>query len=101
MAINILKPDLIMIAGICAVISFLVTYLAMPRLIKKLNDAKIVGKDIHKPSQPKVAEMGGIGILLGFIIGLFVAIYLYPTLQFTLVITLLVNRPADEITDMR
>jgi len=40
MAINILKPDLIMIAGICAVISFLVTYLAMPRLIKKLNDAK-------------------------------------------------------------
>jgi len=49
-----------------------------------------VGKDIHKPSQPKVAEMGGIGILLGFIIGLFVAIYLYPTLQFTLVITLLV-----------
>jgi len=90
MAINILKPDLIMIAGICAVISFLVTYLAMPRLIKKLNDAKIVGKDIHKPSQPKVAEMGGIGILLGFIIGLFVAIYLYPTLQFTLIITLLV-----------
>ncbi|HPX77866.1 MAG TPA: multidrug transporter, partial [Methanobacterium sp.] len=46
MVLNILKPDLIMIACICAVVSFFITYLAMPRLIKKLQDAKIVGKDI-------------------------------------------------------
>lgn len=90
MVLTILKQDLIMISSICAIIGFFITYLAMPRLIRKLNDAKIVGKDIHKPSQPQVAEMGGIGILLGFISGLFVAIYLYPTLQFTLIITMLV-----------
>lgn len=90
MAFDILKPDLIFISSICAIIGFIVTCLAMPRLIKKLQDAEIVGNDLHKPSKPKVAEMGGIGILLGFIIGLFAAIYLYPTLQFTLIITLLV-----------
>lgn len=90
MLFDILKPDLIIISSICAIISFSITYITMPRLIKKLQDADIVGKDLHKPDQPKVAEMGGIGILLGFIIGLFVAIYLYPKLQFTLIITLLV-----------
>ncbi|HTX61160.1 MAG TPA: multidrug transporter [Methanobacterium sp.] len=90
MAANILNQNLILISSICGVVAFMVTYLAMPRLIKKLQEARIVGKDIHKPSQPKVAEMGGIGILLGFIIGLFVAIYLYPTLQFSLIITMLV-----------
>lgn len=90
MAINILNQDLILISTICGAVAFIVTYLVMPRLIKKLQDAEIVGKDIHKPNKPKVAEMGGIGILSGFIIGLFVAIYLYPQLQFTLIITLLV-----------
>ena len=90
MALNVLNQDLILISSICGVVAFMITYLAMPRLIKKLQDAEIVGKDIHKPSKPKVAEMGGIGILFGFIIGLFVAIYLYPKLQFTLIITLLV-----------
>ena len=90
MAYVILNQNLILISSICGVVAFLTTFLVMPRLIKKLNDADIVGKDIHKPKQPKVAEMGGIGILLGFIIGLFVAIYIYPQLQFTLIITLLV-----------
>lgn len=90
MAYVILNQNLILISSICGVVAFLTTFLVMPRLIKKLNDADIVGKDIHKPKQPKVAEMGGIGILLGFIIGLFVAVYIYPNLQFTLIITLLV-----------
>lgn len=90
MAFSILNLDLIVISGICGMVAFLLTYLSMPRLIKKLQDAEIVGKDVHKPSQPLVAEMGGIGILFGFIIGLFVAIYLYPKLQFTLIITLVV-----------
>lgn len=91
MALEILQyQDLIIISSLCGIIAFLTTFLAMPRLIKKLQEAEIVGKDIHKPSKPEIAEMGGIGILLGFIIGLFVAIYLYPTLQFTLIITLLV-----------
>jgi UDP-N-acetylglucosamine--dolichyl-phosphate N-acetylglucosaminephosphotransferase len=62
----------------------------MPRLIKKLRDAEIVGTDIHKTSKPIVAEMGGIGILFGFTIGIFFGIYFYPELQFQFIISLLV-----------
>ncbi|MDI9624506.1 MAG: multidrug transporter [Methanothermobacter sp.] len=62
----------------------------MPRLIKKLRNANIVGKDIHKISKPMVAEMGGIGILFGFIIGMFIAICTFPKLHYELIVTLLV-----------
>ncbi len=92
-----MDPNLILIyqkillsSGVCGLVAFLVTFLSMPRLIKKLKAAEIVGKDIHKPSKPLVAEMGGIGILFGFIIGIFLGIYFYPNLQFQLIITLLV-----------
>ena len=35
------------IALICGLLSFFVTRLSMPRIIKKLEDADIVGKDNH------------------------------------------------------
>ena len=38
----------------------------MPHLIRRLENANIVGKDIHKSLKPIVAEMGGLGILFGF-----------------------------------
>ena len=82
--------SLILISSICGLVAFLVTFLSMPRLIKKLKDAEIVGTDIHKTSKPRVAEMGGIGILFGFTIGLFLGIYFYPELQYQFVISLLV-----------
>ena len=86
----LLYQNLFLTSAICALVAFLVTFLSMPRLIKKLKAADIVGRDIHKPSKPAVAEMGGIGILFGFIIGIFLGIYFYPELQFQLTITLLV-----------
>ena len=93
MALTLLSSDYqnyLLIYSICGIVAFLTTYLVMPRLIKKLEDAAIVGKDIHKPKKPIVAEMGGVGILFGFIIGMFLAIYLYPNPQFSLIITVLV-----------
>ncbi len=93
MAAPLLSPDyqnFLLIYSICGIVAFLTTYLVMPRLIKKLEDAAIVGKDIHKPKKPIVAEMGGIGILFGFTIGMFLAIYLDPRPEFPLIITLLV-----------
>jgi UDP-N-acetylglucosamine--dolichyl-phosphate N-acetylglucosaminephosphotransferase len=86
----LLYQNLFLTSAVCALVAFLVTFLSMPRLIKKLKAADIVGRDIHKPSRPAVAEMGGIGILFGFIIGIFLGIYFYPELQFQLTITLLV-----------
>lgn len=62
----------------------------MPRLIRKLEKANIIGKDIHKTAKPIVAEMGGIGILFGFIIGIFAGIYLHPIITFQLTVVLVV-----------
>jgi UDP-N-acetylglucosamine--dolichyl-phosphate N-acetylglucosaminephosphotransferase len=84
------SQSLITISSICGLVAFLITFLSMPRLIKKLKDAEIVGTDIHKNTKPAVAEMGGIGILFGFTIGLFLGIYFYPELQYQFIISLLV-----------
>ncbi len=81
---------ILIISGLCGLLAFASTYLVMPRLISKLEDANVVGKDIHKISKPIVAEMGGIGILFGFTIGMFFGIYAYPSLHYELIITLLV-----------
>lgn len=81
---------ILIVSGLCGLLAFFSTYLVMPRLINKLEDANVVGKDIHKISKPIVAEMGGIGILFGFTIGMFFGIYAYPALHYELIITLLV-----------
>ena len=78
------------IALICGLLSFFVTRLTMPRMIRKLEAANIVGKDIHKSWKPIVAEMGGFGILFGFIIGMFSGIYMHDILAFKSVIVLVV-----------
>lgn len=84
------STELLLISGFCGLIAFLITFLAMPTLIKRLKKAQIVGKDIHKLTQPEVAEMGGIGILLGFAIAIMVGVYLCPQWQSQLTITLIV-----------
>lgn len=79
-----------LISGFCGLIAFLITFLVMPSLIRRLKKADIVGKDIHKISKPEVAEMGGIGILLGFAIAIMAGVYLCPQYQSQLTITLIV-----------
>lgn len=54
----------------CA-ISLLSTLLVMPRIIRKLHGARVVGRDINKPGRPEVAEMGGLGVFLGLFSGVF------------------------------
>lgn len=83
-------PTLLVISILCGIISFVTTNFVMPRLIKRLKAANVVGKDIHKISKPIIAEMGGIGILLGFTIGMMVGMFIYPSLKFGLAIVLLV-----------
>ena len=88
---NILPQlPLYVIAIICGIISFLVTRMSMPRIIRKLESADIVGRDIHKSWKPVVAEMGGFGILFGFIIGIFVGIGMHDILTFELIVVLCV-----------
>lgn len=56
----------------------IVTFLLMPRLIAYLNKKGIQGIDVHKKDKPKVAEMGGIGIVIGVIVSVVIAVLLYP-----------------------
>ena len=67
------------IAIICGILSFLVTRLSMPRIIRKLEKADIVGKDLHKSWKP-----------IGFIIGIFSGICMHDILTFPLCIVLIV-----------
>jgi len=57
-------------------ISFGSALLAFPPLISRLRMAGIVGKDLHKPGQPVLPEMGGLGIVAGFVMGIILAISL-------------------------
>ena len=43
-------------------------------LAPKLRSAGIVGKDLHKPSQPEIPEMGGLALIVGFTLALVFAI---------------------------
>lgn len=81
---------LYIIAIICGLLSFLVTHMSMPVIIRKLEQADIVGKDIHKSWKPIVAEMGGFGILFGFTLGMFSGIYMHDLLAFPLCVVLVV-----------
>ena len=81
---------LYVIAIVCGILSFLATRIVMPKIIKKMKEADIVGKDIHKSWKPVVAEMGGFGILFGFTLGMFSGIYMHEILAFPLVIVLVV-----------
>ncbi|MBP3791677.1 MAG: multidrug transporter [Methanobrevibacter sp.] len=81
---------LYVIAIICGLLSFLATRIVMPKIIKKMKEADIVGKDIHKSWKPVVAEMGGFGILFGFTLGMFSGVYMHEILAFPLVIVLVV-----------
>ena len=50
-------------------VALVTTLIMMPWLITKLRSKGIFGKDLNKPDKPDVAEMGGIGVIVGFFAG--------------------------------
>jgi UDP-N-acetylglucosamine--dolichyl-phosphate N-acetylglucosaminephosphotransferase len=63
-------------ASIVAILlSFALTYTSLRYYIRFAISHGITGKDVHKPGQPEVAEMGGVCIVAGITIGL---IFLFP-----------------------
>jgi len=48
----------------------------MPPFIKKMKEEGFVGKDMNKLNKPKVAELGGAMVFIGFAFGVFSAIFL-------------------------
>ena len=59
-----------------AFIAFGITYFLTPLIIHKLKEHNIVGVDVHKPTKPICAEMGGLAVLLGFVGAFIVSLFL-------------------------
>lgn len=57
-------------------ISFIITLLILPKWIRRAKKEKLAGKDVHKLKSEKIAESGGIAVLVGFIGGIFLYVAL-------------------------
>lgn len=61
--------------------SLSITLVIMPFLIRKIARRGLVGIDMNKPHKPKVPELGGIGVWLGFSSAIMLAIFFYSYLN--------------------
>lgn len=61
--------------------SLLVTIAVMPFLIKKMRERSLLGIDMNKLGKPKVPELGGIAVWLGFSFGIMLSIFFYSYLN--------------------
>ena len=51
-------------------LAFLITLFSIPIWIKRASGVDLAGRDMHKLSGEKVAEAGGVAVIMGFIIGI-------------------------------
>ena len=74
--------DEAMILG-AALLSFIVTLVTLPYLIKKFKEKGITGRDVHK-GKLQVPEMGGLAVVVGFFSGIFFILFFienqYPSI---------------------
>ncbi|UCG69059.1 MAG: UDP-N-acetylglucosamine--dolichyl-phosphate N-acetylglucosaminephosphotransferase [Thermoplasmata archaeon] len=59
-------PEILIIA---LIVSFLTTVITVPWLINKLAERGLIGVDHNKFEKPKIPEMGGLAVVIGFIAG--------------------------------
>ena len=50
-------------------VAFALTFLIMPRIIAFMRRRNIVGIDVHKLNKPEIAQMGGVGLIVGVTAG--------------------------------
>lgn len=72
---------LVLTLALCFSSAFFVTNYFLPFLISRMEKRGIVGIDMNKFSKPKVAEMGGIGVWLGFSTGIILSIFVFSYLK--------------------
>jgi len=77
MAMQLLIATLLL----CFAAALLVTNYFLPFLISRMRKRNIVGIDMNKFKKPKIAEMGGIGVWLGFSTGILAAIFVFSYLH--------------------
>jgi len=64
-------------------LTFILTWILLPKIMKLMKKNGIVGKDIHKKGRPEIPEMGGVAIYISIIVASVIIIiitYIYwPT----------------------
>lgn len=65
---------MLLFISVAFLLSFFVTLVATPVIIKATLDAGMIGRDLHKPSKPIVSELGGLAMAAGIIVALLFAI---------------------------
>ena len=63
------------------VVSFGVTYIVTPFIIRRMHLRSLTGKDMNKYNKPEVAEMGGISVIFGFSTGIITSIFIATYLK--------------------
>lgn len=67
--------EVFLLVFLAMVSSFAVTGRVLPVLIRRMKRRGLTGKDMNKFGKPEVAELGGIGVILGFSFGIMLAIF--------------------------
>jgi UDP-N-acetylglucosamine--dolichyl-phosphate N-acetylglucosaminephosphotransferase len=67
-----LSPTVVL--AISFLISLISTFVLVPWLIKNLRKSRMVGIDLNKWKKPRVPEMGGLAVIIGFYLG---AVFLF------------------------
>jgi len=66
--------DLYLAIIMVVILSFSITYLMIPWVIRKMKKAGMCGIDVNKLEEHEVAEMGGIAVVFGFAITMTIAV---------------------------
>ncbi|MCW3989986.1 MAG: hypothetical protein NWE88_07935 [Candidatus Bathyarchaeota archaeon] len=64
--------------GIIFLVGFIVCHFSLPRIMRKMTERGVVGRDAHKIDHPLIPEMGGLAILLGLVACTVVGIFILP-----------------------
>ncbi|MBS3057248.1 MAG: glycosyl transferase family 4 [Candidatus Diapherotrites archaeon] len=72
---------LLPMAILAVIAAFFITNAVSPFFIRRMHFRRILGRDMNKLGNAKVAEMGGITVMLGFAFAIIVAIFSYTYLD--------------------
>jgi len=62
-------------------VGFVITFLSLPIVMRKMRELNIVGRDAHKTEHPLIPEMGGIAIIAGFVVSSALGAYILPEMR--------------------
>jgi len=62
-------------------VGFVITFLSLPIVMRKMRELNIVGRDAHKTEHPLIPEMGGIAIIAGLVVSSALGAYILPEMR--------------------